>query len=58
MNVTGEATRYFLIHTTGLVIDKAATTLHQVIDGEDKQLKVKQTFMLVTTVANRFFRSF
>jgi len=45
MNVTGEETQYFLIHTTGLVIDKDATTLHQVVNGSDEKLEIRRTFM-------------
>jgi hypothetical protein len=50
MNVTGEETQYFLIHTTGLVIDKDATTLHQVVNGGDEKLEIRRTFMLVTFI--------
>ena len=47
MEVTGDDTMYFLIHTLGLVIDKAATTLHKVVDGVDTELSIRRTFMLV-----------
>ncbi|KAL5257109.1 hypothetical protein ACHWQZ_G012143 [Mnemiopsis leidyi] len=45
MDVTGEDTKYFLIHTVGLVIDKEATTLHKLGGKTDEELTVKRTFM-------------
>ena len=45
MAVTGEETKYFLIHTVGLVIDKAATTLHKLGGKSDEELTIKRTFM-------------
>ena len=49
MNVTGVDTKYFLIHTSGLVIDKTATSLHKVEEGVVTDLDIKRTFMLVNS---------
>ncbi|XP_063674891.1 glutamyl aminopeptidase-like isoform X3 [Bolinopsis microptera] len=45
MEVTGDDTKYFLIHTSGLVIDKTATTLHKVVGDVVTDLDIKRTFM-------------
>ena len=45
MDVTGEDTKYFLIHTVGLVIDKEATSLHKLGGKTDEELTIKRTFM-------------